>query len=90
MSRYQVDKLLRDLRRDRELAGCFRADIETVLDRYKLDAEECNLLKRWEIRALYDRGVNPLLLLLAHGPAAGKSMQEYAVAMNPKDRPAGE
>jgi hypothetical protein len=90
MSRYQVDKLLRDLRRDEQLAARFRTDIEPVLDRYKLDAEERDLLKRWEIRALYDRGVNPLLLLLAHGPAAGKSMQEYAAAMNPKNHPAGE
>ena len=90
MSRYQVDKLLRDLRRDEELAAHFRTDIETVLDRYKLDAEERDLLTRLEIRALYDRGVNPLLLLLAYGPAAGKSMQEYAAAMNPKNRPAGE
>jgi hypothetical protein len=90
MSRYQVDKLLRDLRRDQELATRFRNSIETVLDGYRLDAEERELLKRWEIRALYDRGVNPLLLLLAHGPAAGKSMEGYAAAMNPKNRQTGE
>lgn len=83
MSRYQVDKLLRDLRREPELAARFRDDVESVLDRYQIDAVERDLLKRWEVRELYDRGVNPLLLLLAHGPAAGKSMQEYAVAMNP-------
>jgi hypothetical protein len=83
MSRYQVDKLLRDLRRDPDLAVRFRDDIDTVLNRYQIDAVERDLLKRWEIRALYDRGVNPLLLLLAHGPAAGKPMQDYAAAMNP-------
>jgi len=83
MSRYQVDKLLRDLRREPELAARFRDDVESVLDRYQIDAVERDLLKRWEVRELYDRGVNPLLLLLAHGPAAGKSMQEYAAAMNP-------
>jgi Aromatic-ring-opening dioxygenase LigAB, LigA subunit len=83
MSRYQVDKLLRDLRRDPDLAVRFRDDIDTVLNRYQIDAVERDLLKRWEIRALYDRGVNPLLLLLAHGPAAGESMQDYAAAMNP-------
>ena len=83
MSRYQVDKLLRDLRREPELAARFRNDVEAVLDRYQIDAVERDLLKRWEIRELYDRGVNPLLLLLAHGPAEGKSMQEYAAAMDP-------
>ena len=82
MSRYQVDKLLRDIRRDGALAARFRDNPEAALDSYKLDAEERELLKRWEIRQLYDRGVNPLLLLLAHGPAAGKSMQDYQVAMN--------
>ena len=89
MSRYQVDKLLRDLRRDQELAARFRTDIDSVMDGYQLASDERDLLKRWEIRALFDRGVNPLLLLLAHGPVAGKSMQDYAAAMNPKNQ-AGE
>jgi hypothetical protein len=83
MSRYQIDKLLRDVRRDPELAARFRSDAEAVLDRYQVDAVERDLLKRWEVRELYDRGVNPLLLLLAHGPVAGKTMQDYMVAMNP-------
>ncbi len=89
MSRYQVDKLLRDLRRDSELAARFRSNADSVLDNYTLDSEERDLLKRWEVRALYDRGANPLLLLLAHGPAAGRSMQDYAAAMNPKNRRPG-
>jgi hypothetical protein len=80
MSRYQIDKLLR---RDDVLAERFRTDAETVMDGYKLEAEERNLLKHWEIRKLYDLGANPLLLLLAHGPAAGKSMQDYIAVMNP-------
>ena len=82
MSRYQVDKLLRDIRRDSQLAARFRDDIDQVLGNYKLDIEERELLRRWEIRKLYDRGVNPLLLLLAHGPA-GKHMRDYSAAMNP-------
>ena len=82
MSRYQVDKLLRDIRRDTHLAAQFRDEIDRVLANYKLDADECELLKRWEIRKLYDRGVNPLLLLLAHGPA-GKQMRDYMMAINP-------
>jgi hypothetical protein len=89
MSRYQVDKLLRDLRRDGQLAGRFRDDIESVLDSYQLEVEERELLKRWDVRRLYDRGVNPLLLLLAHGPA-GKQMREYAAAMNPKNLAGGQ
>lgn len=83
MSRYQIDKLLRDLRRDEGLAAGFRANAEAIMDGYKLEAGERDLLKHWEIRKLYDCGVNPLLLLLAHGPAAGKNMQDYIAAMNP-------
>jgi hypothetical protein len=89
MSRYQVDKFLRDLRRDEKLAARFRSEAESTLDAYELDAVERELLKRWDIRQLYDRGVNPLLLLFAHGPA-GKSRQDYAAMMNPKDRQGGE
>jgi hypothetical protein len=89
MSRYQVDKLLRDLRRDEDLAARFRNDIEPVLDRYQLDGVERALLKRWEIRELYERGANPLLLLLAH-MCAGKSMRDYAAMMSRQNRPKGE
>jgi len=88
MSRYQVDKLLRDLRRDAGLAGHFRDDIDSVLDRYQLDATERELLKRWEIRELYDRGASPLLLMLAHG-LTGRKMRDYSTMMNPKDRNGG-
>jgi hypothetical protein len=89
MSRYQVDKLLRDIRRDTQLAAKFRKDADGVLDNYGLEAEERALLKQWEIRKLYDRGVNPLLLLLAHGPA-GQHMSTYHTAMNPKNDNGGE
>jgi hypothetical protein len=89
MSRYQVDKLLRDMRRDDGLAAQFRDNIESVLDRYQLDATERDLLGRWEIRALYERGASPLLLMLAH-PLTGRRMRDYSVMMNPKDRSGGQ
>jgi hypothetical protein len=82
VSRYQIDKLLRDLRRDPAIAAGFRDDIESVLDRYQLDAAERDLIRRWEIRALYDRGASPLLLMLAHG-LTGRKMRDYGPAMNP-------
>lgn len=94
MSRYQVDKLLRDLRREGGLAARFRDDIDSVLDGYRLDAAERDLLRRWEIRELYDRGASPLLLMLAHG-LTGRKMRDYSVMMNPtlmdpKDRSGGQ
>jgi aromatic-ring opening dioxygenase LigAB LigA subunit len=89
MSRYQVDKLLRDLRRDESVAARFRSDIELVLDGYQLDTAERDLLKRWDVRSLYERGANPLLLMLANG-AAGKTMRDYARMMNPRPRDGGK
>jgi hypothetical protein len=89
MSRYQVDKLLHDIRRDRALAENFRSNIEAVLDHYQLEPVERELLKSWKIRDLYDRGANPLLLLLAHS-CVGGSMRDYAVMMNPKSQRGGE
>lgn len=85
MSRYQVDKLLRDLRRDESLAARFRDNLSLVLDEYQLDSRERELLQSWDVRELYDRGVNPLLLLLAH-MTAGKSMHDYSTAMKAKNR----
>jgi aromatic-ring opening dioxygenase LigAB LigA subunit len=89
MSRYEVDKLLRDLRRDADLAARFRSDVDAALDGYQLDTTERELLKQWNIRDLFERGANPLLLLLAH-TCAGGSMRDYATLMNPGDRRKGE
>jgi hypothetical protein len=89
MSCYQVNKLLRDIRRDKQLARRFREDIDGVFANYALETEERELLKRWEIRKLYDRGVNSLLLLLAHGPV-GKQMGDYSRAMNPGNGQIGD
>lgn len=84
-----MDKLLRDLRRDEQLAAAFRDNIETVFASYQLDAVERELLQKWDVRAMYDRGVNPLLLLLANG-RAGQSMRAYGEAMNPESRRGGD
>jgi hypothetical protein len=88
MSRYQVDKMLRDIRRDGTLADSFRNNIDTALDRYNLEPIERELLKAWNIRALYERGANPLLLLLAHG-CVGGGMRDYAAKMNPSGERGG-
>jgi Aromatic-ring-opening dioxygenase LigAB, LigA subunit len=80
MSRYQVDKLLRDLNRDRELAARWQGDVQSVLGGYDLSAAEREALERLDVRRLYDMGVNPLLLLLSSF-AAGKGIAGYCAAM---------
>ena len=80
MSRYQVDKFLRDVNRDRALAQRWREGAETAFDGYQLSAAEREALKGWEVRRLYEMGANPLLLLLS-SMAAGKSMRGYLAAI---------
>jgi hypothetical protein len=83
MSRYQVDKFLRDINHDRALAERWRAESAAVFDRYDLTSDEREALATWQVRKLYDMGANPLLLLLS-AFASGKGMREYMGAMNPK------
>ncbi len=80
MSRYQVDKFLRDLNRDDELAARWRGDAEAALRGYDLSSAEREALERWDVRRLYDMGANPLLLLLSSNPA-GKTIPGYIAAI---------
>jgi len=84
MSRYQVDKFLRDMNHDRALAERWRADSGAAFDLYDLTFDEREALAGWDVRKLYDMGANPLLLLLS-AFATGKGMREYMGAMNPKE-----
>lgn len=84
MSRYQVDKFLRDINHDRALAERWRAASGEVLDRYDLTSDEREALAAWHVRKLYEMGANPLLLLLS-AFASGKGMHEYMSAINLKE-----
>jgi hypothetical protein len=80
MSRYQVDKFLRDVCRDDKLAARWRTDAENAFGGYDLSPAEREALKAWDVRRLYDMGANPLLLLISSNPA-GKSIPGYIAAI---------
>lgn len=80
MSRYQVDKFLRDVNRDPALGQRWREGATQAFEGYTLSAEERAALKAWQVRRLYDMGVNPLLLLLS-SMAMGQSIRGYIAAM---------
>jgi hypothetical protein len=84
VSLYQVNKLLRDVNRSTDVAERCRADPDAVLRHYDLTPEEHDALKTWKVRALYDLGANPLLLLV-YSIATGKEMPAYVRAMNQKN-----
>ena len=89
MSRYEVDKFLRDVNLDRALARRWREGARDALDSYKLSTEEREALKGWQVGRLYEIGANPLLLLLS-SMAVGKSMRGYMAEIRGEDRHGAE
>ncbi len=83
MSLYQLNKFLRDVSRSSDFVRRCQKSWESVLDGYELTAQEKRALEDWQIRALYDMGVNPLLLLTS-SMAMGKDMRSYVAAVREK------
>jgi hypothetical protein len=83
MSQYQVSKLLRDIARDADIARRCRIEVSSVLQNYNLDEAEKEAVTNWNVRSLYDMGINPLLLLTS-SMAMGTDIRAYAAALNEK------
>jgi hypothetical protein len=81
MSLYQVNKLLRDLNCNTELAQRCRSDPDALLQSYDLTPEERDAIKGWQVRKLYDMGANPLLLLVS-SMATGMDIRRYVQTLN--------
>ena len=84
MSLYQLNKFLRDLSRSSDFVRRCQSSPESVVDEYELTALEKHALADWQIKALYDMGVNPLLLLTS-SMAMGKDMRSYVAALKETD-----
>ena len=63
MSLYQLQKVLFDINRDRNLQREFRADLPAVLNRYDLDIEERRALEQGDVGLIYVLGANGQLLM---------------------------
>lgn len=62
MSKYQVDKLMREVIMNGQLAGAFRADTEKFLQGRELSEEEKKALIAVDYATLYRLGAHPFLL----------------------------
>lgn len=62
MSKYQVDKVMREAILDSKVASAFRADTEKFLDGRDLTAEEKKALINIDYATLYRLGAHPFLL----------------------------
>lgn len=80
MSQYHLNRLMRDISRSGEVAKRCRAELPSLLAEYDLTAAEKEAVASWQLRRLYDLGVNPLLLLTS-SMAMGTNMRDYVSAL---------
>jgi hypothetical protein len=85
MSLYQLNKFLRDLSRSSDFVNRCQKSLGSVLDGYELTTQEKRALEDWQVRQLYDMGVNPLLLLTS-SMAMGKDMRSYVAELRTKSQ----
>ena len=62
MSRYQVDKVMREVVMDEKVASAFKADTKEFLEGRELTDEERDALIRVDYATLYRLGAHPFLL----------------------------
>ncbi len=85
MSINAVEKVLWELTKfpEKKLALMDEAKADELLNQYALAEDEKDLLKRWDVRELTDRGCSQMLALLAWGAIHGDlEMPEYMRRMN--------
>lgn len=86
---YSLHRLLWELRRDPRLAERFRAEPDSVLDAYDLEARDREAIASLDFRALYERGANPYLLYFC-ALQIGVSRQDYYAQLRGADGHGGE
>jgi len=80
MSLYQMQKFLYEINREPAVQRDYRSDLQRLLDRYELTAEERDALARGDIGLIYVLGANGQLLM--HFAAfLGMSWPQYIQAM---------
>lgn len=85
MSVFGVEKALWDISRDRTYADAYRGDPATFLARYQVEPTEAAWIRAMDVRALSDRGVNPMMLMQAWNTLIGAdAVGEYLSRMNGK------
>jgi len=80
MSLYQMQKFLFDINRDRGVQQQYRDDLEALLDRYELTAEERGAIATGDIGLIYVLGANGQLLM-HYAAFLGMPWADYIAAM---------
>ncbi len=83
MSTHALELVLHDLGVKREARAAFAADAPTFLGRYRLDADELEMVRGFDVAGLQGRGVSALLTYgfwMMNEP--GKSRADYLRRLN--------
>lgn len=78
--RFELQRLLWDLRHNPDLAAAAKADPEAVLERYELDESERLAVVDGDVAALLALGANPLLVYFG-ALELGMSRDDYYAAV---------
>lgn len=82
MSIYGIEDALWQASMNPVKASSLREDAESYLQDFRIDDEERSLVTQWDIRALLESGVNPMVLMMANaavnGPEAAGAYIEKA------------
>jgi protocatechuate 4,5-dioxygenase alpha chain len=61
----------------------FREDAQSFMRTFRIDEEERALLTSWDVAAMEDRGVNPMVMMMGFMAVRGPSaMMEYLTKIN--------
>jgi len=63
MSAYMIEKLLWEITQQPQRAAEFKADPDRFLSAYALAADEVEMVKNMDVRAMVARNVNPMLTM---------------------------
>lgn len=71
MSINAIEKALWQASMNPKAAQRLREDTDGYLDEFRLDEQERALLNCWDIRGIVDRGVHPMVLMMAFAAVNG-------------------
>jgi hypothetical protein len=83
MSNFAIEKALWQACTNPLDNGAFRVDAPGYLAGFRIDDQERALLLEWDVAALADRGVNPMLLMMSFNAVSGTGdMMDYVNRIN--------
>lgn len=85
MSIYALEQVLYDLGVKRDARKAFAEAPDAFLAKYRLDDSEAHRVKSFDVRALFDAGVNPMLTMgFWQMCSPTRSLRDYVARMNGK------